>query len=252
MATTFQQPIDLRQDHKFFFVTSWIMAAVIVAGFATNLAVGRSSFSEPLIYHVHAFVFFGWLALYLMQNSLIFVGNVALHRTLGWLALLWLPVMVALGTALTIVSLRTHGGPFFFAANEFLFVNPLAVACFAGLASAAIVMRRRTDWHRRLMFCGMAVLTAPGSGRLLPMPLFIPWAWWVGLIFVVIFPIAGIVYDRRRGRGTHPAWLWGIGALLASQVVAEIIAYSPPGIAATRAILAGTPGDRTDLRAHLP
>ena len=30
-------------------------------------------------------------------------------------------------------------------------------------------MRRRTDWHRRLMFCGMAILTGPGLGRLLPM-----------------------------------------------------------------------------------
>jgi len=161
-------------ERRFFFTMAIVMAAVIVAGFATNLAAGRSSFSLPVIFHVHAFIFFGWVAIYVTQNALVATGRVALHRRLGWLAAVWVPMMVAMGIGLTVYDLRRNGGPFFFDANEFLFGNPFGILAFAILATAAIVNRRRTDWHRRLMYCAMAYITGPGFGRLLPMPLLIP------------------------------------------------------------------------------
>lgn len=227
------------------------MSALIVAGFSTSLILGHSSFSVPLIFHLHAFVFFGWVTLYLVQNSLIGVGSVALHRRLGWLALLWVPMMVVLGTALTLVSVR-RGAPFFFDANEFLFSNPLHLLVFAGLVFGAIVLRRSTDWHQRLMFCAMALLTGPAFGRLLPMPLLIPYAWWIAVGATAIFPLIGAVADlRRRGR-VHPAWAWGVGLLVVAQVAADLIAYSPFGIAATQAVVAGTPGADRPIRAHFP
>ena len=239
-------------ERRFFLISAWVMAGVIVAGFSARLASGRSSFSLPLIYHIHAFVFFGWVALYLLQTGLVAAGNVRLHRRLGWLAAGWVPVMVALGTILTIVSLRTHGGPPFFDANEFLVQNILGVLYFAGFAAAAIGMRRRTDWHRRLMYCGMASLTGPGLGRLLPMPLFIPWAWWVNQFFVALFPIVGILADQHRHGRVHRAYWWGMGLFVAVLIGGDLFAYSPPGIALTRAVMAGTPGDRADLHAHMP
>lgn len=242
----------LADDHRFFFISAWVMAAVIVAGFSASLALGRSSFAVPLVYHAHAFVFFGWLCLYLLQNGLVATGNVRLHRQLGWLAAGWVPLMLGLGTAMTIVSLRRHGGPPFFDANEFLIQNPIALLYFAGMAAAAIIMRRRTAWHRRLMFCGMAMLTGPGLGRLLPMPLLIPWAWWAAQLAASAFLLAGVVADRRRSGKVHPAWWWGIALFGVSQIVGDVIAYSPAGYALTHRVLAGTPYDRADLRAHFP
>ena len=99
-----------------------VMALVIVAGFSSNLLLGRSSFSAPLVYHAHAFVFFGWVTLYVLQNGLVAAGNVALHRRLGLLALAWLPVMAILGIAMTVLSVR-KGAPFFFDVNGFLIGN---------------------------------------------------------------------------------------------------------------------------------
>jgi hypothetical protein len=237
-------------DHRFFFISSWVMAAVIVAGFSTSLAFGRSSFGAPLVVHVHAFVFFGWLCLYLLQNGLVAAGNVKLHRQLGWLAVGWLPAMLVMGVVLTIFSLRTHGGPPFFDANEFLIQNPIALLYFVGMAVAAIVMRRRTAWHRRLMFCGMAMLTGPGSGRILPMPLFIPWGWWVPQALALGFQIAGMIADKRRTGRVHPAYWWGAGLLIGSQVLGDLIAYSPLGISLTHFALAGTPFDHADWSAR--
>jgi hypothetical protein len=249
---TIASPADTQcAERRFFFVMACVMALVIVAGFSTNLLLGRSSFSLPLIFHVHAFVFMGWVALYLLQTGLVAADRIALHRRLGWLAAIWVPAMVALGLAMTVVSAR-RGGPFFFDLNEFLFGNALGILTFGALAAAAIMMRRRTDWHRRLMFCGMAILTGPGLGRLLPMPLFIPWAWWVAVGVTLVFPLIGIAADRRRTGKVHPAWWWGIGAILASLILGDLIAYSDFGQTATEALVSHTPGDERPLRAYLP
>lgn len=253
MATVADSRPVMTGEPRFFMTMALVMAAVIVAGFATNLLLGRSSFALPLIYHIHAFVFFGWVALYLAQNALMASGALHIHRRLGWLAVIWVPAMVALGLAIMLTTIRSHGGPPFFALNEFLIGNVFQLLCFAGLVAAAISLRRRTDWHRRLMLSGMAVLTGPGFGRLLPTPLFIPWSWtMVAVVFPLIFPLIGIIYDWRRTGRIHHAWLWGIGAIVATHVASELIAYSPPGRAFTEAVVAGTPGATRDWRAHFP
>jgi hypothetical protein len=253
MATIADAQRGIAREHRFFLTMAIAMAAVIVGGFSANLLLGRSSFALPLIYHVHAFVFFGWVALYVMQNALIAGGAVHIHRRLGWLALVWAPAMIVLGIAVTLHAVRNHGGPPFFDLNEFLIGNIMGLLGFAGLVTAAIMLRRRTDWHRRLMFCGMAILTGPGFGRLLPTPLFIPWAWSiVALVAPLIFPLIGMAFDRRRTGHVHRAWWWGAGAMIAAHVAGELIAYSPPGRALTEAVVAGTPGADRDWRAHFP
>ena len=248
------QPVrKMTREHGFFLTMAIAMALVIVAGFAANLALGRSSFALPLLYHVHAFVFFGWVVLYVTQNALVASGSLALHRRLGWLAAVWAPVIAILGIAMTFYSLGRTGGLPFFDVREFLFANILLVLTFAGLVAAAIVNRRRTDWHRRLMFCAMAYLTGPGFGRLLPAPLLIPWAYWIAaFVAPSIFPLIGMAFDFRRNGKIHPAWLWGIGAALTAFVVADLIAYSAPGTAFARAVIAGSPAADRDLRAHFP
>lgn len=251
MATIISPADTERAERKFFFVMACIMAATIVAGFSTNLLMGRSSFSVPLIFHVHAFVFMGWVGLYLLQTGLIATDRIALHRRLGWLAAIWVPAMVALGLTMAVISAR-NGGPFFFDVNEFLIGNALSLLTFAALVTAAIRLRRRTDWHRRLMFCAMAILTGPGLGRLLPMPLLIPWAWWTAALASLIFPVVAMLVDRRRRGSVHRAWLWGIFATPAALLLGDLIAYSQVGIDATNAIIAGTPGAERPLHAYLP
>lgn len=252
MATTFQSAPAVRSEERFFLIMAWAMATVIVAGFSLNLALGRSTFAVPPLLHVHAFFFFGWLALYLAQNTLVARGNVALHRKLGWLAVLWVPVMLVLGYQVMMWSLRDHGGPFFFNKSEFLFGNLLQLVTFGGLVVAALVARRNTGWHRRYMLTGMAMLTGPGFGRLLPGPLLMPWAWWVTVLVTMTFPVIGMLADRKRHGRVHPAWFWAVGAVLAMHVLSELIAYSDWGYATTERLLAGTAGAARPMDAFMP
>lgn len=83
MATLPIQAGRVRGEERFFFFMALAMAATIVAGFSLNLAIGRSSFDSPLLYHVHATIFMGWLALYLAQGYTIATGRRAWHVRLG-------------------------------------------------------------------------------------------------------------------------------------------------------------------------
>ena len=249
-------PYSTDTDHgevKFFFTMACLMTALIVAGFGFNLAMGRSSFGAPWLVHFHAWVMMGWVALYLMQNTLIFAGNVALHRRLGWLSVVWLPLILVMGVLITRFSLQDHGGPPFFDQNQFLISNPLQLAGVVGIGAWAVAERRNTGWHRRLMFFAFAMLTGPGIGRLLPSPLLIPYAWYVEAVLPpILFAAVGMIADKRRYGAIHPAWFWGIGIVIGIQIVADLVAYSDWGIAFTRQVIAGTPGAERSMAAFFP
>lgn len=252
MATLADPNGQVRTERRFFFKLACAIAAVLVAGFAFQLGAGRSSFAVPLIYHIHAFVFFGWLALFVLQSGLVSSGNVALHRQLGMLASVWVPVMVIVGVMLTVATMRRTGGPFFFDANEFLIGNPVGLLAFALLVAAAMGLRRRSDWHRRLMLCAMASITGPGFGRLLPMPLLIPWGWEISNTIGLVFVAAGMLRDRRHLGAVHPAWLVGIAVVLGWIALGEVLAYSDWGTELTRQVMAGYPGAARPMQAYLP
>lgn len=237
---------------RFFTIMAFIMAGIIVAGFSFNLAMGRSSFSLPLPFHVHGMIFMGWLGIYLSQNVTIATGNIALHKKLGMLAYLWIPLMVAAGTMMIVVSAQTTGGPFFFAQNEFFVSNLMALFTFGGLALWALRARRYSGWHRRLMLVAMSILTGPGLGRLLPGPLFMPYAWTILVSLTFLFPVIGMVYDLRRDGQVHPAYWWGMGINVGLFVLSMLLAYSPVGYALTEWVIAGTPGAERPMEAFLP
>jgi hypothetical protein len=243
MATLAPKPFEQsRGDEGFFLRGAVIMALVIVAGFSFQLAMGRSTFASPVRVHAHAIVFMGWVAIYLMQNVLVATGRISLHRKLGWIAVVWLPLMIGLGLYVTVVMTRAGTVPFFFQPLHFLVFDPVNILAFAGLTTAAIAMRRKTDWHRRLHFCGMSILLLPAFGRMLPLPLLTPWSWEVTMVPAVLFPIVGLWSDIRRNGRAHPAWFWGIGTFVVALAVTEAITYSPAGLQLYETVTAGSPG----------
>lgn len=252
MASLAEPHSAVAKDDRFFFVTSLIMAAIVVAGFSLMIVTGRSSFASPPIVHAHAVVFMGWVVLYVTQNALVARGSIALHRRLGWIGAGWIVAMVVLGTIVTVRLVRLGHAPFFFPPALFLVLNPVTILTFAALTTAAIVRRRQTEWHRRLHFSGMTLLLGPAYGRLLPMPFLIPCAYEVDVLAVLILPIVGMVFDLRRTGKVHPAWWWGLAAIIGSTVLSEAITYSPLGTALYRAATAGSPGASVAPLAYPP
>ena len=242
MATAALDRPAMTGEGRFFLITAFAMASVVVLGFSFQLAMGRSTFASPLHVHMHAVIFMGWVAIYVAQAAFATTGALALHRRLGWVAAGWLVLVVGLGFVVVIAMVRQGTVPFFFTPLQLLVLDPVALLTFAALTVAAIAQRRHTDWHRRLHYCGMAVLLGPAFGRLLPLPLFIPYAYEADVAAVLIFPVIGVIADIRRDGKAHPAWAWGIGTILASTLLVEAIIYGPVGLPLYRAVTAGTPG----------
>ena len=241
-----------RGNTRFFTIMAFVMSFIIVAGFSLNIAMGRSSFAVPLAYHIHAVVFMAWIGIYLAQHVTASAGNWPLHAKFGKVAYLWVPLMVVFGTVVMVVVARRTGGPFFFHVSEFLWSNIMTLWCFGGLAWWALMRRRYTGWHRRLMLCAMAILTGPGLGRLLPLPLMIPNAWTITVMVTMIFPVIGMIADKRTQGRVHPAYWWGLGIYAGVFLLSLALAYSPFGIGLTEQLIAGTPGAERPMEAFLP
>ena len=218
------------------------MALTVVLGFSTQLAMGRSTFASPLRVHLHAIVFMGWVAIFVIQSLLATRGPLALHRKLGWVAAGWVVLMITMGFVVTVTMARNGTVPFFFMPQQFLIADPLTVLMFAGVTAAAIINRKRTDWHARLHIGAMAVIVAPAFGRLLPMPLLSPYAFEAAGIATLVFPLAGMIRDQRKLGRVHPAWLIGAAAIIGNILLFDLIAYSPLGDALYHWATAGSPG----------
>ncbi|MEE4153520.1 MAG: hypothetical protein V2I27_05120 [Erythrobacter sp.] len=252
MATTapLSAPVE---GTRFFTIMAFAMSTIIIAGFTVQVAMGRSSFSAPLAYHVHGMIFMGWIALYLTQHVLIATGQRTLHASIGKLAYIWIPAMVAAGCLMVVISIRSaSGGPFFFAQNEFLISNAAVVITFGGVALWALRQRRYSGWHRRLMLVAMSMLTGPGLGRLLPLPLMIPHAWTVTVCLTFLFPIIGMIADKRTLGRVHPAYWWGLGIDIGAFALSMALAYSPLGYALTQWVVEGSPGAQRPMEAFMP
>lgn len=81
------------------------------------------------------------------------------------------------------------------------------------------------------MLCGTIMVMSPALGRLLPMPLLGPWGSWAVSATMLLYVLAAVLYDRgTRGR-VHPAYAWGAGAIIATQLAIVGLSFTPPVLA---------------------
>lgn len=228
------------------------MALVVVAGFSLQAFMGRSSFAARPLVHVHGVIFMGWVMLFTAQAWLAVQGPHSAHRTLGRLSAAWMALMMVMGFWITIDVVQRGLTPFFFQPQHFLIANPFNLVMFGVLVAAALHFRHQRDWHMRLQLCAMAALLGPAFGRLLPMPLLVPYAWEAAVLFGLLFPLTGIVRDVRYGIRFHPAYLWGMAAIVLPIAVVALLAPSALGDAIYARVVAGHPGETIPAMAFPP
>lgn len=229
MATIVGRTRVIASERRFFLIMALAIAATVFLGF--GMGFRRSNwefFSLPLQVHLHGAVFTFWILLYVLQNWLVANGMVGIHRQLGVLAAGVAVVMVVLGITTTVMAVQLHRVPFFFPPGVFLVLDVLGILGFGLLTGWAIVLRRRADWHKRLMLCGTILVMSPALGRILPMPLLGAFAALGVFATMGLYVLAGMAYDlKTRGR-VHPAYWWGAGVLVVTQALVGPLGFSPP------------------------
>jgi hypothetical protein len=224
-------PSAVQHERAFFFYMPLALASTCVAGFVRYIVLGYSNFGEPWWVSLHGVTMMAWLFLYVTQNALVWRGNLAFHRRLGVLTAGWSAWVLLMGAMVLAMNTITHRSPPGFGAAYLIALDACAVLAFVGLTWAGVALRGRSDWHKRLILGGTICIIAPGLGR------FVPEALVDTRIAYMLFPAhlfffaVAAVYDlRTRGR-VHPAYFWGLGALVLMTVLPTMIVDAPPLVA---------------------
>lgn len=240
-------------DERFFLIASVIMVMVVVAGFLTLLLRGISTFAAPWPVHVHAVLFMGWVGFFMMQVWLAATGRAHLHRRTGWIAAGYVPALLIVGALVLFRMMRNAAVPPFWTYSYFMVMNLVSLVGFVTLAIAAIALRKQTQWHRRLMFCAMTALVITPVNRLMPDAVLAQHMSLGSAIAILLFPLSGMAADWRRHRRIHPAWFWGLGALVLAGLTTEILGRMQLAGSLVTLITAGSPGAQIDpFVQHLP
>ncbi len=212
-------------DHLFFSFMAIATAATVVAGFSRTYLpkVVSGAPPVPLVVHLHAVVFTGWLILFVAQTTLVRTGRTAVHRRLGVAGVGLAALMLVLGTAAAIAVARLGHrgipGVEFPDAGGFLLLNLGSIVVFAALVGAGWFFRRDAPTHKRLMLTATAgALVGPGVSRL-PFAAGKPQV--IGIL-ALLFLLAGPLYDLVTRRRVHPAYVWSV--LLAFAAIPPVVA----------------------------
>jgi len=204
--------------------------ALVLVGFGPGLVAEPTSRRgvPTRAVMLHALVFSLWLLLYLTQTFLVARGNRALHRRLGWVGVPLAACVVAVGF-ITATTQGRRGFALWWDPSVKLdaledMVHPLGdLLTFSVLVAAAIVWRRRSEAHKRLMLLATigSMMAAPVAHIVAVFPalrdtpaILLP----LGILY-----FSSAFYDRLAHGRIHPVSLWGGLALFAFANVRAVV-----------------------------
>jgi hypothetical protein len=201
-------------QNRFHTLAATLVAALIVAGFARTYYLAFLFDVPPLTWlmHLHGLTFSAWLVIHFTQARLIAAHRYAMHRKLGIAGAFVGLSMIVLGVIAWYGALaRGHAPP---GRDPFAFsaVSAMSLVQFGLFLGAALLLRKKREWHKRFVLLASISVLLPALGRLWflisgPSRVYPP-------LFVVAVVAWCFVDDlRKRGR-VHPAYLIG-GTLIA-------------------------------------
>jgi hypothetical protein len=229
-----------RKAGSFHLRMAFACAAVGLIGFGPSywIPLFTGAFTVPPIVHLHAGLFYAWLALLVVQSYLVMTRRVTRHRELGVLGVSIATAMVFVGIATAIGSMKQGvAAGFEREARAFSVVPVTGILFFAGLVGAALLNVRRPDVHRRLMLIAtvsilnaavgrlfrLAIGAPPPSSTAVPPP--VAFTIMPGLLTDLLL-VPALIHDKLRIGHVHRAYWIGGAALLASQLLRPVIGNS--------------------------
>ena len=181
-------------NNRFFFLMSVLLLAFVIVGFAPTLFLRPLSdlSALPVHLHIHGAALTLWFIWLLVQASLVQVGRTATHRKFGIVGALIGGVCVIAGPVATtgvVRSLRSMGldwdtdmsahaefGIEGIAMEQFaaqvVFGNLASILTFAVLLVLAILWRRDSATHKRLILLASISIIGPALARISRWPVF--------------------------------------------------------------------------------
>jgi len=218
--------INRRRRERWFYVSMSVAAVITVfAGFAPTYYLRPYFNTAPLmpLLHLHGIVFTSWLALFLIQTTLVAAHRTDIHRRLGILGGVIAALMIVIGPTTAVIRASQGATPVPGVSPLSFLVVPLGdMRVFAILVGAGFYFRRRPDVHKRLMLLATVSILAAAIARL---PFAIMQAGPPAFFgFTDLFVLACILYDLITLKRVHRATALGALLIIASQPLRLMLA----------------------------
>jgi hypothetical protein len=130
----------------------------------------QGTVDRPLVVHIHAAVFVGWVLLLVAQAALVTAGRLRLHRKLGTAGMIYGAFVFVVGILVSVgaPALRVRAGEFSVEVGGMVAIYSLADLClFGAFLAFAFVNRSRPDVHKQWVIAATAALGGAAVGRVL-------------------------------------------------------------------------------------
>ncbi len=228
----------LQRRSKFFMYVSIALLVIVLVGFSPTLYL-RAFFDVPdipLYVYGHGAALTAWFIWFCVQTTAVNYGRVDLHRRLGAVGVTIGILVLISGTAaamgLAPRLLEKYGNidsDFSRIAGVVLGNIGLLVA-FTGFLVAAVLNRRKSEIHKRLMYLASIGIILPAFGRIAKFPMIDlpepPLAFAGLLTFLVMLGI----FDRTNNGSVHRVtWIGGIALLAILIFFGLVVPTTAPG-----------------------
>jgi hypothetical protein len=159
-------PIDSHNasTRRFMLGFSLVAAALALAGSSGTflMPLAQHTFFAPWFVFVHGALFFTWICLLVAQSTLVAYRKISVHRRLGQIAVVFIPLLTLSSVAVALWSAASgYGAGQENQAIVALLGELMDTILFAGFATTAILLRGQPQWHRRMiLFATLALLDA--------------------------------------------------------------------------------------------
>jgi hypothetical protein len=216
--------------NRFFAAFAIAVAVFTFVAFARTYYL-RHWFDVPpitVLLHIHSIVFTAWVVLFVIQTRLIAAKNYRTHMQLGVAGIVVAALVVIFGYATAIVSASApRVRPMGMNSQQFVIVPLVAITLFAVLVAAAVALRKRGDYHKRLMTLAMIAVLGPPIARII----FITGTGQYFALIQIAVPALALAWcltsDWTKYRIVHPVYSIGGAILVLSMPLRILVARTP-------------------------
>lgn len=163
------QRVTAQRRERLFFTSMCVaMAVTVFVGFAPTFFLRPFFHTEPLIplLILHGVVFTAWIALLLIQTTLVAARRTRVHRRLGVAGAVLAALLIIVGTTTALIRAQVNGPTGSTAPLAFLTIPLGDMLVFGILVGCAFYFRNRADVHKRLMILATIAILPAAVARL--------------------------------------------------------------------------------------
>lgn len=218
----------VRDRATFFYLGYGLIGLLVVAvgfGFTYGLPLARGTFSAPWFVHLHGASSLAWVLLFIGQAALVKAERTPSHRKVGRIALPLAVLVWGSGIATAVWAANRDILEQSTAATSAFLGTLTGLSIFVLIVGAAIVARKRSDWHKRLVLLATIHLLWPAFFRLrhwlpaVPDPEI-----WLALVMAYSPILVAAARDRWIYGKVHPVWLV-VGPVLVLEQSVEVASF---------------------------